>query len=40
MTSAYTVMLGFTTRKTNVGAQQIDGLVLETHSIVSARFLL
>ncbi len=40
MIPAYTVELGFTTRKTSVGAQKIDGLPLETHGMTSARFLI
>lgn len=38
MNPAYATKLGFTTRKTNVGAQKIDGLPLGTHNMVSAVF--
>ncbi len=31
MTLAYTAKLGPTTRKTNIGAQKIDGLPLKTY---------
>ncbi len=36
----YAMKLGFTTQKTNVRAQKIDGLLLKTYGIVSASFLL
>ncbi len=38
ITSAYVVKLDVTNRKTSVKAQKIDGLPLETHSKVLARF--
>lgn len=38
MTLVYAAKLGLTTQKTIVGAQKINGLVLETYSIVSVRF--
>ncbi len=38
MTPAYAAELGFTTRKTSIGAHKIDGLLLETHGMTSARF--
>ncbi len=38
MTKAYATKLGFTTRKTSVGAQKINGLLLETYSMVLASF--
>lgn len=38
MTLAYTIKLGFSNRKTSVGAQKIDSLLLETYCIVSASF--
>ena len=37
---AYAAKLGLRLRPTNVGAQKIDGLVLETHGMTSARFLI
>ncbi len=40
MTPTYVAELGFTTRKTSVGAQKIDGSPLETYSMASASFLL
>ncbi len=40
ITLAYTAELGFTTRKTYVGAQKIDRLALETYDMTSASFLL
>ncbi len=40
MTRAYAMKLGLTTWKTSVGAQKIDGLLLETYGIVLASFLL
>ncbi len=40
MTPAYASELGLTTRKTSVGAQKIDGSLLENYGIVSASFLL
>ncbi len=40
MTPAYIAELGLTTQKTSIKAQKIDGLPLETYSMVSARFLL
>ncbi len=38
MTVAYATKLGFTIWKISVKAQKIDGLSLETHGMVSARF--
>ena len=38
MSSAYVERLGLKTRKTNVGAQKIDGFALETFEIVIADF--
>ncbi len=38
MTPAYATELGLTTRNTSVGAEKIDGLPLETYSMVSASF--
>ncbi len=38
MTPAYATRLGFTTRKTSIGAQKIDGSPLETYGMASARF--
>ncbi len=38
MTPAYATKLGLTTRKTSVGVQKIDGLLLKTYGMVSARF--
>ncbi len=38
MTPAYATELGLTTRKTSVGAQKIDGALLETYGMVSAGF--
>ncbi len=38
MTPAYAAELGFTARKTSVGAQKIDGSPLETYGMASARF--
>ena len=38
MTPAYAAKLGFTTRKTSVGAQKIDGSPVTTHGIASVRF--
>ncbi len=40
MTLAYIAELGFTTQKTSVGAQKIDGSSLETYSMASTSFLL
>ncbi len=40
MTPAYAKKLGLITRKTSVGAQKINSLLLETYSMVSASFLL
>ncbi len=40
MTPTYAVEQGFTTWKTSVGAQKIDGSSLETYGIASASFLL
>ncbi len=40
MTPAYVAELGFTTPKTSIGAQKIDGLLLETYDMTSASFLL
>ncbi len=34
MTPAYATKLGFSARKTNVGAQKIDGLSLETYGML------
>ncbi len=39
MTPAYIINLGFTSRKTSVRAQKIDGSPLETYGMVSASFL-
>ena len=39
MILAYIAELGFTTQKTSVGAQKIDGLLLETYGMASTRFL-
>ena len=38
MSPAYTKKLGFKTRKTNVGAQKIDGSIFKTFGIVIADF--
>ena len=38
ITLAYAKKLGLRTRKTNVGAQKIDGSLLETYEIVIAAF--
>ncbi len=38
MTPAYATKLDLTVRKISVGAQKIDGLLLETYGIVSASF--
>lgn len=38
MTSVYASKLGLVTRKTDVGAQKIDGLSLKTYRIVIAGF--
>ncbi len=38
MTPTYATKLGLTAWKTSVGAQKIDGLPLETHGMISARF--
>ncbi len=38
MILAYVVELGFTTRKTNIGAQKIDGLPLGTNNMTSTEF--
>ena len=38
MSPAYAERLGLKTRKTNVGAQKIDGSVLETFGMVIADF--
>ncbi len=38
MTPTYAAELGLTTRKTSVGAQKIDGSLLETYGMVSASF--
>ncbi len=38
MTPAYAAELGFTTRKTSVGAQKIDSSPLETYGMASASF--
>ncbi len=40
MTSAYAAELDFTTQKTSIGAQKIDGSPLETYGMASANFLL
>ncbi len=40
MTPAYAAELGLTTRKTSIGAQKIDGSLLETYGMASASFLL
>ncbi len=40
MTSTYAAELGLTTWKTSVGAQKIDGSLLETYGMASASFLL
>lgn len=40
ITSAYIAKLDLTTRKTNVGAQKINGLPLETYSITLVMFLI
>lgn len=40
MTQAYVAQLGFTTCKTSVDIQKIDGLLLEIYDIVLVRFLL
>lgn len=40
ITPDFATKLGLTTRKTNVGAQKIDGLVLKTYSMIIAKFLL
>lgn len=40
MTSTYIVKLGLRSRPTNVNTEKIDGLVLKTHGIISARILL
>lgn len=37
---AYTAKIDFTTHKTNIGVQKIEGLVLETYSMALACFLL
>ncbi len=38
MTPAYTTKLGFSARKTSMGVQKIDGLLLETYGMASASF--
>ncbi len=38
MTSAHTMKLGLTTRKTSIGAQKIDGSPLKTYNMVLASF--
>ena len=38
MTLAYTTQLDLKVRKMNVGAQKIDGFLLETYGIVIAAF--
>ncbi len=38
MTLAYVAELGLTIQKTSVSAQKIDGLLLETYNMASARF--
>lgn len=38
MTPAYAKKLGFWMRKTNVGAQKIDGSILETYGMVITGF--
>ncbi len=40
MTSIYIAKLGLITRKTNIGAQKIDGSILETYKMVIAGFLI
>ena len=39
MTPAYIAKLGFIIQKTSIGAQKIDGLLLETYGIALTRFL-
>ena len=38
MNPTYAVKLGLITRKTNVGAQKIDGLILVTYGMMLAGF--
>lgn len=38
MTLVYAAELSFTTRITSIGAQKIDSLLLETYSMILARF--
>ena len=38
MTPAYAKKLGFRTQRTDVGAQKIDGSLLETYGMVIAAF--
>lgn len=38
MTPVYAAKLGFTTRKTRVEAQKIDGSTIDTYGMASARF--
>ncbi len=38
MTPAYVAKLGLTTRKTSVGALEIDGSPLKTHGMTLAKF--
>ncbi len=38
MIPVYIAELSFTTQKTSVGAQKIDGSPLKTHDMTSARF--
>ncbi len=38
MNPAYAAELGLTARKTNVGAQKIDGSPLETYGMASTSF--
>lgn len=40
MALAYVAKLGLKPRLTNIGTQKTDGLVLETHKMTSASFLL
>ncbi len=40
MTLAYVAKLGFTTQKTSIKAQKIDGLSIETYGMTLAKFLL
>lgn len=40
MILVYAAKLGIRPKPTNIGAQKIDGLALETHNMISACFLL